>query len=1788
MYLLANVLPVVSLTATPTQLLESEETATTLTFSLDQAPPPEGITVYIDSTTFDAIGEFDTFSLEFTGGEFPEPNQDASGFYFTITEQTATITLKVLDDGEVEGTENINFTLQAGEGYTIDPNFNSTTITIEEQITNMTTVSFNTITGSYDPSDNLLASELVRSLEAGASLLSFVFKVEGEIPEGGLVVDVNSDINLTEYFTGLGRPPFSTGGQILEAIYDPEDPENPTGFRFRIDQPNAIVSFRLTNDLGNLQDTGIENATFTLESGEGYTVDPEAESSSVTFYDTLTDVPAPTVVPEVNFSLSTTSLIESEGTVLTVNFTLSEPPPPEGVLVSVAGLQQFLGDLNIFAAEIEGGVFPAPNSRSTGFFFKIYEQQASITIPVFADEDIEGIEGVTLSLQEAPGYTISAESTPITLTLSDTPTSEIQVSLATTPALLIESEGTVSVHTFTLSAAPPEGGITVTVSVPNLKEFDLDAITVEGGTIAEVRENGFDLTITEQTATVNLPVDDDGLFGGVQPITFTLVDGDGYQVSPTANSGSLTIIDEPGQTPPPTTITEPNDTIALAVDTRLSEEYPNVSFTSALNYNNLNRYAVDETGLNFLYVDATEDVDLYKVNLSAGDTIKIDTDANQFGEGRKVDTWLRVFDAAGTELASNDDGAAPDEVFDSEFQSYIEFTAPADGAYYVGVSLYSNDEYDPNEAASGTGDADPAIPAINEYGPGDYTLNIALNEPNAFIAEPTVIPPSTGEGPAISLFTVAGTYGTDSDNLSFDIVAPGVAETVSEDEGAAINLVLVANGEIPEGGIEVYVETDFAFPDYFGGIEEGDYSVPYGGNLNSKFFSRGGEFLTAVYDEDGRATGFKFRLEQPFAAIVLPPTNREEAETDGPEDLTFSLVESAGYTVTPASSSTVTFYDTVADIPTPATTPEVSIAIDNTELIESEETEFTITLSLSEPPPPEGVQVYVSGGTFDFLNEFAVFDAQFTGGIPVSAGEVSGFYFQMFEQTATITLPVFNSVEITEGIEQFNVELVPGAGYTVNPAMSSALLTIKDTPDSQIQVTLTTDTETLIESEGTVANLNFRLSAAPPSEGVTVTVSTEGISDFDFAIVEGGTILGTTADSVTLNITEQNLTLLATVVDDGQAEISETVEFTLEAGTGYQVDPAGSEAIFTIYDSPETAPTSTEEVNDTISQAIATGLTGSNTSVTLNGEISQYFVEDEDGNEITVDASEDIDFYSFNLNAGDIVKIDVDSIAYELEGFALPQRLDSELRLFNDLGEQLAFNADGYASDELFVANRDPYLEFTATESGTYYVGVAQWQNRVYDPLTAENSSGRVDANAGRNTGAYSLEFTLEAQPTTVSVTATPDLITEEAGTPVTFNFNVTGEFPEEGLLIATTSFFDPQFDFNIFDDTDPEQFSGIEFYDFVELPTGESVEILRLTEPNAFIRLTAFDDTVAEEDEVLTLTVLSAEDYGLEPYNISATAGSASVTISDGVPNLDDPVVGISIEPTELAEGDSLTLTLSIVDGVIPEGGLEVNVANDVFGSLGEFVIFDAQGNFLPIYSGFAADPVVANDEASGFIATMTENTATITLDVFDDGPNEGVETFTYSLLDGEIYGVDPDASAVTITIDDGDAGVFNGTAGDDIFDSGVTPEGFNGSNDLVFAGGGADQIDTSNGLGNNRIYGQSGDDTLFVGSNDRAFGGSGNDIFYLLGSGSTISGGSGEDQFWLASAEYPESANTITDFENGTDVLGIGGLGLSFDDLSFTQQGGTTLIASGEQEIAKLLGINANQLSADNFVFS
>ena len=171
-----------------------------------------------------------------------------------------------------------------------------------------------------------------------------------------------------------------------------------------------------------------------------------------------------------------------------------------------------------------------------------------------------------------------------------------------------------------------------------------------------------------------------------------------------------------------------------------------------------------------------------------------------------------------------------------------------------------------------------------------------------------------------------------------------------------------------------------------------------------------------------------------------------------------------------------------------------------------------------------------------------------------------------------------------------------------------------------------------------------------------------------------------------------------------------------------------------------------------------------------------------------------------------------------------------------------------------------------------------------------------------------------------------------------------------------------------------------------------------------------------------------------------------------------------------------------------------------------------------------------------------------------------------------------------------------FNTNSRNNYIDGGKGDDAiFVSRNDRVFGSEGNDLFYAADGKGNNRMSGGAGDDIFYLGANDRALGGDGNDKFYVgSGGGNTISGGAGADQFWIATTSVPNAANTIVDFQIGTDVIGIAGsksLGISASTLKLSQVGSDTTISFGNQTLALLTGIQASSLSTSNpgqFVFA
>ena len=127
--------------------------------------------------------------------------------------------------------------------------------------------------------------------------------------------------------------------------------------------------------------------------------------------------------------------------------------------------------------------------------------------------------------------------------------------------------------------------------------------------------------------------------------------------------------------------------------------------------------AVDNSGIGLTNAFGTitpgTDVDLAAVWLAAGDVVTVDIDT--LGVlGPLSDSYLRLFDASGVQVAANNNGVAPGEAANGD--SYLSFTVTTAGVYYIGVSGSVNNVYNPNTGAGAVAGAT-----------GNYLLSVLVN-----------------------------------------------------------------------------------------------------------------------------------------------------------------------------------------------------------------------------------------------------------------------------------------------------------------------------------------------------------------------------------------------------------------------------------------------------------------------------------------------------------------------------------------------------------------------------------------------------------------------------------------------------------------------------------------------------------------------------------------------------------------------------------------------------------------------------------------------------------------------------------------------------------------------------------------------------------------------------------------------------------------------------------------------------------------------------------------------------
>jgi glycerophosphoryl diester phosphodiesterase len=352
------------------------------------------------------------------------------------------------------------------------------------------------------------------------------------------------------------------------------------------------------------------------------------------------------------------------------------------------------------------------------------------------------------------------------------------------------------------------------------------------------------------------------------------------------------------------------------------------------------------------------------------------------------------------------------------------------------------------------------------------------------------------------------------------------------------------------------------------------------------------------------------------------------------------------------------------------------------------------------------------------------------------------------------------------------------------------------------------------------------------------------------------------------------------------------------------------------------------------------------------------------------------------------------------------------------------------------------------------------------------------------------------------------------------------------------------------------------------------------------------------QDPNTLVITAADSDAGGLqvfqfEPYTRPSGNSTSSPTLADTEPSA--PFIGVN--PT------TTNTNRAVLDGINGSTGTAeapwkpFAAKSSIDGPMGNFGVAwvgtpDFPGSIVAKAHGMNADKLPSTLDNTEIYNVMYQT-------MFGVTPEFAASQQATQLVSGTT-GVDIlIAGAANTTFDGINDTVFTGAGDDEIeaqtvsspiagrnrIDSGSGNDIiFAGNNDVVFGSSGNDHLYASDVSGY-RLSGGAGDDTFYLGSNGRALGGDGIDIFRVsLGGGNLISGGAGADEFWIVNAELPKAANTVLDFQKGTDVIGV--LGISSSSLTLNVLNGNTEIGLLGQTVAIVNGVTGLDINT-NFVF-
>lgn len=198
-------------------------------------------------------------------------------------------------------------------------------------------------------------------------------------------------------------------------------------------------------------------------------------------------------------------------------------------------------------------------------------------------------------------------------------------------------------------------------------------------------------------------------------------------------------------------------------------------------------------------IASASDFSLHAVTLAAGERLTVDVNAQSLDPSSALDGYLRIFDSTGIQVALDDDSYGSHD-------PALTFQPSVAGTYYIGLSAYGNNLYDPTVADSGSGGQTT----------GDFTMNVSLDPGDTL---DTAIPVAVDY---VSSFRVADAIDvpTDVDMYALNLNAGDLVSARILDYTGLDPVLRVFDGN----------GTQVAFNDDFGAVgrvlPEADFQVP--------------------------------------------------------------------------------------------------------------------------------------------------------------------------------------------------------------------------------------------------------------------------------------------------------------------------------------------------------------------------------------------------------------------------------------------------------------------------------------------------------------------------------------------------------------------------------------------------------------------------------------------------------------------------------------------------------------------------------------------------------------------------------------------------------------------------------------------------------------------------------------------------------------------------------------------------------------------------------------------------